>query len=160
MCQMREGRALSWLVNSTSARVRLGYHGVWIRYPPLLPCVKELLLLYYVKLHQIFVYSSGSFTASWSHHSTIRIVPGIRSATVQISYMGRQATRSDMFACRLLIYLPMGWRPAASIASTTGGYSHSPPEPRFPVRPVVWLTCTVSSRTRWWYLIHLGRWLL
>ena len=37
---------IGWLVNYPSARGRLGYHGVWIREPPFLPQVKELLLLY------------------------------------------------------------------------------------------------------------------
>ena len=68
-------RCLYWLVNSPSAWGRLGYHGVWIRALPLLPRVKELLLLYYVKLPQIFVYCSGYFTASWSHHRNSRLVP-------------------------------------------------------------------------------------
>ena len=36
---------ISRLVNSPSARGRLGYHGVRIRSPPFLPRVKELLLL-------------------------------------------------------------------------------------------------------------------
>ena len=35
----------TWLVNSPSTWGRLGYHGVWIRDPPFLPRVKELLLL-------------------------------------------------------------------------------------------------------------------
>ena len=86
-----------------------------------------MLLLYQVKLHHILVYPTGSFTASWSHHHTNRLVPGIRSASKQSSYMGHQATLSAMVACRLLMYTPIGWIPLASIASTTVGYSHSPP---------------------------------
>ena len=59
------------------------------------------------------------------------------SASVQISYKGWQDTRSDMVAYRLLMYSPMGWIPTASIASTNGDYSHSPPAPRFSVSPVI-----------------------
>ena len=112
--------------------------------PPFLPQVKELLLLYYVKLHQIFIYSSGSFTASWSHHRTIRIVIVIRSASVQSSYMGQQVTCSDMVDCRLLIYFPMGRIPVDYISSTTGGYSRSPPDPCLSVSPVI-------CRVAWWW---------
>ena len=56
--------------------------------------------------------------------------------------MGRQANISDMFACRLLIYTPMGWIPADSIDSTTNGYSHSPNARVFPPSP--------------WYVTPLG----
>ena len=58
--------------------------------------------------------------------------------------MGRQATLSAMVACRLLMYTLMGWSPAASIASTTKGYSHSPPAPRFVVFPII------RHAARWW----------
>ena len=76
---------VGWLINSPSTRCRLGYHEVWIRSPPILPRIKELLLLYYVKLYIISVYSSGSFTMSWSHHLTIWIIPGICSDSAQSS---------------------------------------------------------------------------
>ena len=47
---------VGWLINSLSARGRLGYHEVWIRSPPFLPRVKELLPLCYVN------YTSSSST--------------------------------------------------------------------------------------------------
>ena len=115
-------KLVSWLGNSPSSRGGLGYNGVWTISPPFLTLVKELLLLYYVKLHQIFVYSSGSFTTSWSHHRTIQLVPGILSASVKISYMVRQDTCSPMVAFRLQMYSPIGWSPAASIDPTIGGH--------------------------------------
>ena len=37
--------------------------------------------------------------------------------------------------CRVLMYTPMGWIPAVYITSSTSGYSHSPPAPRFPSSP-------------------------
>ena len=114
-----------WLVNSPSTRCRIEYHGVRIRSSTFLQQVKEL-LLYYVKLRIISVYSSGSFTSSWSHHLTIWIVPSICPTSAQSSYMERQATFSAMVVCRLLMYSLMGWIPAASTAATTRGYSHSP----------------------------------
>ena len=48
-------RVISWSNNSPPTRCILRYHGVWIRSPPSLPQVKELLLLYYVMLHIISV---------------------------------------------------------------------------------------------------------
>ena len=63
--------------------------------------------------------------------------------------MGRQDTLSTIFACRLLMYALMGWIPANSIASTTKGYSHSPPAPRFSIIPVIHYAaqCWNPSRT-------------
>ena len=58
--------------------------------------------------------------------------------------MGRQTTLFDMVACRLLIYTPMGWIPAVSIASTTKGKSHSPPALRSSVISVI------RCSTWWW----------
>ena len=49
--------------------------------------------------------------------------------------MGRQANISDMFACRLLMYTPMGWIPTDSIDSTTEGYSYSPTARVLPPSP-------------------------
>ena len=51
--------------------------------------------------------------------------------------MGCQATISTMVTFRLLMYTPMEWIPAASIASTTEGYSHYIPGPCFPVIPMI-----------------------
>ena len=65
---------LKLLYNSLSTNCRLGYDGVWIRSPPFLQWVKEPLPLHYVKLHRFSVYSSDSFTTSWSHHLIIWIV--------------------------------------------------------------------------------------
>ena len=55
-----------------------------------------------------------------------------------------QATLSDMVLCRLFMYTPMGWSPAASIASTTDGYSHSPPALLFSSIPVI------RRAAQWW----------
>ena len=49
-----------------------------------------------------------------------------------------------MFACLLLMYIPMGWIPVTSISSTHDGYSQSPPAPRFSVIPVI------RRAARWW----------
>ena len=135
---------LKLLVNYPSNRGRLVYHGVWIRAPTFIPRVKELLLLYYVNLPQIFAYYSGSFTVSWSHHRTIRLVPVIRYASVNISYMGRHNNLPAMVAFHILIYPPMGWITTASIYSITGGYSQSPPAPHFSVSPMI------RCAARWW----------
>ena len=43
------------LFDSPSDRCRLGYHGVWIRFPPFLQRVKEPLLLYYVEMHRFSI---------------------------------------------------------------------------------------------------------
>ena len=127
------------LVNYPYTRCRLGYHGVWIRSPTFLPRVKELLLLYYVKLRRISVYSSGSLTTSWFHHITIQIVPISRFASTQSSYMGKHSTFFAIVACRLLMYSPMVWNPVTSIAATTEGYYHSPHTPRVVVIHVIHL---------------------
>ena len=58
--------------------------------------------------------------------------------------MGHQAALSDMVACRVLMYNPMGWIPAASIASPTIVYYHYPPDPRFSAIPMIRRTA------RWW----------
>ena len=81
---------------------------------------------------------------SWSHHRTNRLVPGIRFASTQSSYMGQQATLYDMFACLILVYIPMGLIPVDSISSTTEGYYQSMPAPSFTFTPVI---CCSS---RWW----------
>ena len=78
------------LINFPSTRCRLGYHGVWIIAPHFLPWVKELLLLYYVKLHRIYVYSSVSFTTSYSHHITIHIVPASPPPRRRVHRWGRR----------------------------------------------------------------------
>ena len=49
-----------------------------------------------------------------------------------------------MFACCLLMYSTMGYSPAASSASITGGYHHSLPAPHIVVIPVIRLS------GRWW----------
>ena len=77
-------------------------------------------------------------------HRIVRLVPGIRFASVQISYMGRQATISDTVALCLLTYSFMGWNPVPAIESTTRRYYHSPPAPCFTVSPVI---CRL---TQWW----------
>ena len=76
---------LCWLVNFPSTQCSLVYHGVWIRSPPFLHRVNELLLIYYVKLHIFFVCSPGSFTASWSHHIIVCTVPSLCSASTHSS---------------------------------------------------------------------------
>ena len=58
--------------------------------------------------------------------------------------MGRQGTLYAMVAFSLLMYTPMVWIPAASIDSTTKGYSHSPPAPRFAIILVI------HRAARWW----------
>ena len=62
---------LFWLFNSTSTQFWVGYYGVWIISINFPPRVKELLLLYYVKLRRISVYSSGSFTTSYFQHQNL-----------------------------------------------------------------------------------------
>ena len=124
-----------WLVQYTSTHCKLWYDGVWIILPHFLPRFKELLLLHYVKLNRLSVESSSLFTMSWSHHLIIRIVPGICSASAQSLYMGQKATFYAMIAFRPLMYSLMWWIPAASIATTTGGYSNSPPLPRVSIVP-------------------------
>ena len=42
-----------------------------------------------------------------------------------------------MVVCCLLMYTLMGCSPAASTTSSTNGYFHSPPAPRFSVIPVI-----------------------
>ena len=58
--------------------------------------------------------------------------------------MRREATLSAMDVCHLLVYTPMRWRPAASIDSTTTGYSYSTPVPRLAVSPMI------LCATQWW----------
>ena len=53
------------------------------------------------------------------------------------AYTGRQTTLYDMVAYRFFMYNTMGWIPAESIDSSTTGYSHSPPAPRFAVIPMI-----------------------
>ena len=60
------------------------------------------------------------------------------------SYIGRQATLPAMVYFHLLVYTPMEWIPLVSIASTTDGYSHSPPATRFSIVPVIF------HDAQWW----------
>ena len=78
-----------------------------------------------------------SFTASWSHQSTIRIFPKVLSDSVHSAYTVCQSTVSAMIVCSLFMYTLMGWSPAESITYYTAGYSHSTPTPRFAVIPVI-----------------------
>ena len=70
------------LFNSPSSCCRLGYHGVWIIYPPFQKWVKEPLLIYDVKLHRFSVYSSESCNTFWYHHLVIKLVPSLHSTSV------------------------------------------------------------------------------
>ena len=111
--------------------------------PPPLHRVKEMILLYYIKLNRLFLYSSGSFTKSWSHHIILRLIPGLRSASTESSYMGRHDTFSAMFDCHLLMYCIVGCSPADSSDANTGGYSQSLPTSRVTIIPVIFLVA-------WW----------
>ena len=81
---------------------------------------------------------------SWSHHLIIQLDPGIRSSPVHISYIGQQVTYSAMVDCRIWIYSFIVYIPAASSASATGYYSHSPPSVLWAVIP------TILRSDRWW----------
>ena len=58
--------------------------------------------------------------------------------------MGWKATFYAIVACCLLMYMPLRWISVVSIASTTEGYSHSLPDPRFAVIPLI------CHAAQWW----------
>ena len=123
--KMNHKRIWLQLFNSTSVTCRLGHHELWIRPLPSYRWLRNRSYTIILKLKYSLGYSTSRLTY-WSHHLVDLLDPGMLSAPVHSSYMGRLVISSAMVTCRLWMYSLMVHSPSISKDSYTGGHYHVP----------------------------------